>query len=75
MSIPVRLPAIESPCVKLCVIDAATGFCAGCGRTGAEIGAWLGLSPDARRAVMAELPARLATVAPRDPRCVPGRRG
>ncbi len=73
MTFNVRLPAIESPCVKLCVIDRATGFCAGCGRTGAEIGAWLGMTPDARRAVMAELPARLALVAPAGARCIPGR--
>jgi uncharacterized protein len=54
--------AIESPCILVCAIDPATGFCFGCGRTGAEIGAWLGFSPAERRAVMAELPARLATV-------------
>lgn len=51
--------AIESPCNRICTIDMKSGFCRGCGRTGAEIGAWTSLSPEERRAVMAELPARL----------------
>lgn len=50
---------IETPCVKICVVDPETGFCIGCGRTRGEIGSWLGLSPDERRAVMAELPERV----------------
>lgn len=49
-----------TPCIRICVIDAASGLCAGCGRTLAEIGGWLGFSDSERRAVMAELPARLA---------------
>ncbi|MCB1498493.1 MAG: DUF1289 domain-containing protein [Bauldia sp.] len=51
-----------SPCIKVCVVDGPSGLCAGCGRTLAEIGSWLGLSDAQRRAVMAELPARLATL-------------
>ncbi|WAJ30595.1 DUF1289 domain-containing protein [Antarcticirhabdus aurantiaca] len=53
---------IESPCILVCAIDPVTGYCFGCGRTGAEIGAWLGLNPAERRGVMADLPARLATI-------------
>jgi predicted Fe-S protein YdhL (DUF1289 family) len=56
------LTAIESPCILVCSIDMKTGYCFGCGRTSAEIGAWLTMSPDQRRAVMATLPARLETV-------------
>jgi predicted Fe-S protein YdhL (DUF1289 family) len=52
-------PAIETPCIKICVVDPETGFCIGCGRTRGEIGGWLGLSPDERRGVMAELPERV----------------
>jgi predicted Fe-S protein YdhL (DUF1289 family) len=52
-------PAIETPCIKICVVDPETGFCIGCGRTRGEIGGWLGLSPDERRAVMAELAQRV----------------
>lgn len=66
--IPDRVPrekvmtAIESPCILVCSIDMKTGFCFGCGRTREEIGAWMGMTPEIRRSVMAELPARLETV-------------
>jgi len=53
-------PAIETPCVKICVVDPETGFCIGCGRTRAEIGGWLGLSPEERRNVMKDLTERVA---------------
>ncbi|MBS0124130.1 DUF1289 domain-containing protein [Thetidibacter halocola] len=49
---------IESPCVKVCVVHPATRLCTGCLRTIDEIGAWSRMTPEARRAVMAELPAR-----------------
>lgn len=56
---------IESPCTSVCVIDAASGWCRGCGRTLAEIARW-GTTDDAdRRAVMAALAARMAAIAPR----------
>jgi predicted Fe-S protein YdhL (DUF1289 family) len=57
-----RGTALLTPCVRICVIDDASGLCAGCGRTLAEIGAWLGFSDAERRAVMAELPSRLANL-------------
>ena len=56
------MTAIESPCILVCSIDMKTGYCFGCGRTQAEIGAWLTMTPEMRHAVMAELPARLETV-------------
>ncbi|SHH32573.1 DUF1289 domain-containing protein [Marivita hallyeonensis] len=49
---------IESPCVKICVVHPESRLCTGCLRTIDEIGAWSKMSPDARRAVMAELPGR-----------------
>jgi predicted Fe-S protein YdhL (DUF1289 family) len=52
-------PAIETPCIKICVVDPETGFCIGCGRTRGEIGRWLGLTPEERRGVMAELSKRV----------------
>jgi predicted Fe-S protein YdhL (DUF1289 family) len=55
-----RGEAIETPCVRICQIDAAQGICEGCGRTLAEIGGWLSMTPEHRRRVIAELPARLA---------------
>src|SRR3569832_1474937 len=56
------MTAIESPCILVCSIDMKTGFCFGCGRTRDEISAWLTMTPETRRAVMSELPARLETV-------------
>lgn len=56
------MTAIESPCILVCSIDMKTGYCFGCGRTRDEISAWLSMTPEGRRTVMAELPARLATV-------------
>ncbi|WP_371036320.1 MULTISPECIES: DUF1289 domain-containing protein [unclassified Rhodosalinus] len=49
---------IESPCVKLCVIHPEARICAGCHRSIDEITAWSRMTPEARRAVMAELPSR-----------------
>ena len=69
-----RYPGVESPCVKICVVEPETGFCIGCGRTRGEIGGWLGMSPDERRTVMATLPERVATLTQRKTRRG-GRRG
>ena len=54
---------IESPCIKTCVVDPTSRLCVGCGRTLAEIGGWIGFTPQERRRIMAELPARLAKLA------------
>nr|WP_151719232.1 DUF1289 domain-containing protein [Gemmobacter serpentinus] len=50
--------AVESPCVKRCQLHPVTRSCTGCHRTLEEIGLWSSMSPEARRAVMADLPAR-----------------
>lgn len=47
-----------SPCIGLCQLDAATGLCAGCARSGAEIGAWRDADAAFRAAVWEEIPAR-----------------
>ena len=52
--------SIETPCVGICSVDPLSSLSIGCGRSLREIGAWSGLSPDMRRAVMDQLPARLA---------------
>jgi len=59
---PGTMSGIESPCILVCSIDMKTGYCFGCGRTRDEIASWLSYSADERRAVMAELAARLETV-------------
>ncbi len=57
-------PSISTPCIKVCVVDGESGLCLGCLRTLPEIAGWGRLSEDERRAVMAELPARKAMLAP-----------
>lgn len=54
--------AIESPCILVCSIDMATGFCHGCGRTRDEIGAWTLYSSEQRRQIMDTLSDRIATI-------------
>jgi uncharacterized protein len=49
---------IDSPCVKVCVIHPDAKICVGCNRTGDEIAIWSRLTPDARQAIMADLPNR-----------------
>lgn len=60
-----RREAIESPCVKVCVIEPQSRLCLGCHRSIDEIARWSAMTPEARAAVMAELPARAANAKPR----------
>ncbi|MCK0143341.1 DUF1289 domain-containing protein [Aliiroseovarius sp. F20344] len=53
---------VESPCVKICVVQPEARICTGCLRTIDEIGAWSQMSSDERRAVLEELPARKSTL-------------
>lgn len=54
----VSASAIETPCIKVCVIDAADGLCTGCLRSRDEIAMWSSISRSERRRIMAELPTR-----------------
>ncbi|EAQ05306.1 DUF1289 domain-containing protein [Yoonia vestfoldensis] len=56
---------IDSPCIKICVIQPATRLCTGCLRTIDEISTWSRMTQEARAAVMADLPARKGLVAKR----------
>jgi hypothetical protein len=51
-----------TPCILVCSIDMATGYCFGCGRTRDEIAGWMSYSDDERHGIMQLLPERLATV-------------
>jgi uncharacterized protein len=51
--------SLETPCVNICLLDAATGTCLGCGRTLAEIATWAQMSDAERREVMTALPDRM----------------
>ena len=57
-----REDPVLSPCIGVCVMDAASGLCTGCLRTLAEIAAWSGASEDARRTIKAALPQRRGLV-------------
>jgi hypothetical protein len=46
---------METPCINVCVLEAATGLCAGCGRSLDEIARWSTMSADERRRIMARL--------------------
>jgi uncharacterized protein len=57
-----RREVVESPCVNVCLLHPTAGLCLGCYRTGAEIAGWASMTPEDRRALMAELPARAPLV-------------
>lgn len=54
------VPVVPSPCINICRMDDATGWCEGCGRTIDEIAGWGSASDAERGAVMAQLPGRRA---------------
>jgi hypothetical protein len=56
------LSGIESPCIKVCVVDPTRKLCIGCGRSLDEIARWMDYSTAERARIMAQLPARLAGV-------------
>ena len=53
------LEPVDSPCVLICSMDRDTDRCFGCGRSRDEIAYWTVKSAEERKAIMAELPARL----------------
>ena len=50
---------MDTPCIRVCVVDDVTGFCIGCGRSRGEIASWSDLPSDRRGAVFDVLPSRL----------------
>lgn len=60
-----KRPEIESPCVKICVVEPQSRLCIGCLRKIEEIGGWSRLTPEERRAIMADLPSRKPLLARR----------
>jgi hypothetical protein len=65
--VPVPAPAphdpfaggpVPSPCINVCQLDAATGFCTGCRRTIDEIATWSRLDDREKRAVWMRLSTR-----------------
>ena len=54
---------VASPCVNVCRMAPATGWCEGCRRSIDEIAAWSRLDDTAREAVWRTLPGRVAPAA------------
>ncbi len=54
----------QSPCVKICLMHPSEGLCMGCLRTLDEIATWSQMSPEARAAILADLPARAPRLRP-----------
>jgi hypothetical protein len=54
---------VNSPCIKICVLDEEDRYCLGCKRTLGEIARWGEMNDAERNAVLAQLPARRSDVA------------
>ena len=53
-----RVDEVPSPCINVCRMDEASGFCEGCNRTLDEIACWSGYTREEKLAVRAKLDAR-----------------
>ena len=49
---------VQSPCINICKMDAASGLCIGCYRTLDEIAAWSRLDDTARTRILAAVHQR-----------------
>jgi uncharacterized protein len=47
-----------SPCIAVCVLDPASGYCRGCFRTIAEIAQWPALTAEEKQRILAAVTAR-----------------
>ncbi len=54
--------SVASPCINVCRLDPATGWCEGCARSIDEIAAWGRLDDAAKQAVLQRLPMRRAAL-------------
>ena len=61
------MTSVSTPCIKVCFLDPESGLCEGCGRTGAEIAQWYGLSEEDRLRIMAGLDKRMREAFPAEP--------
>jgi predicted Fe-S protein YdhL (DUF1289 family) len=55
---------IETPCISVCVIEAGTRLCAGCGRSLDEIARWAAMTDAERQRIMRDLALRRARARP-----------
>jgi predicted Fe-S protein YdhL (DUF1289 family) len=59
--LPAQPVVVASPCIKVCRMDEATGWCVGCLRTLDEIAFWSQFDDGDKRAVLELIAARRAT--------------
>lgn len=52
------MTSVASPCINVCQINEASGYCQGCYRTLDEIAEWWDMSPEQQRALLADLEKR-----------------
>jgi len=57
-SAPLAQGMLSSPCVGICRLDEATGWCLGCARDANELASWRALSPAEQARIWADLPRR-----------------
>jgi hypothetical protein len=50
---------METPCIKVCLMDPKSHLCLGCGRTLAEIAGWSRMESAERRSIMSGLGQRM----------------
>jgi predicted Fe-S protein YdhL (DUF1289 family) len=67
-------PKLASPCVGICLLDPATGYCRGCLRNVAEIAGWYEANTAEKRAILARLDQRRRLGKTRMPRAAASRR-
>jgi uncharacterized protein len=58
--------SVPSPCIDVCKMDPATGWCQGCRRTLAEIAAWGGMDDEGKRRVWELLDLRREVIPARE---------
>lgn len=49
---------VKSPCISICSIEEATGYCKGCYRTVQEVGEWLYYSDSQKKQVLTQIDLR-----------------
>ncbi|MBL4820372.1 MAG: DUF1289 domain-containing protein [Hyphomicrobiales bacterium] len=67
-------PDTLSPCILVCVIEPQSGHCFGCGRSRDEIAGWMNMDRPQKRALLANLPDRVAKLPVRQKRVTKRRR-
>ena len=62
--LPTAVPTrVASPCISVCRLDPATGYCEGCWRTIDEIAGWATMSDERKSDVLDALSLRRSSVA------------